>query len=255
MKDFISWTVAMVLLALSSAIVPCKTQTAGTHVSCTCTVSGYYMIVHYFTAVIRPLSYTARLDSAGTFHCAVTGTNIVSWYVDRLPSGYPSIRRRGILASAETFINATWIQSNLTVPATLENDGISINCVALVYGEQTRGISETAVFHVQEPPLPPINLTLEVSGDQSHLILRWNSTSGTIFSNDSIISMYTVYIFRTGAEANYNTTIQEYSIKNPCSDVKFKVTAWDDYGEGTATPYLIYRHNMTGKEISIAIFI
>lgn len=141
-----------------------------------------------------------------------------------------------------TSINATWIQSNLNVRATWENDGISINCIALVDGVQEHGISETAAFHVKEPPLPPINLTLEISRDQCHLTLRWNS-----HSNDSIISMYTIYIFWRGADTYYNTTTMEYSIKNPFSDVKFKVTAWDDVGEGTATAYLIYRPNSTGK--------
>ena len=206
-------------------------------------------MIDYSTAVIRPLSYTARLDRAGTFHCAVTGSNIISWYVDRTPSRYPSVRSRGIFASPVTSINATWIQSNLTVPATFENDGISINCVALVDGVQTSGVSETAVFRVQGPPLPPINLTLEVSGDQSHITLRWKSPPGTIRSNNSIISMYTVYIFRPETETYYNTTMMEYSIKKPCSDTKFKVTAWDDIGEGSSTTYLIYRHNSTGKEL------
>ena len=199
-------------------------------------------ILDYSTAVIRPLSYTAHLDSVGTFHCAVTGSSIISWYVDRIPSRYSSIRSRGIFASPVTSINATWIQSNLNVRATWENDGISINCIALVDGVQEHGISETAAFHVKEPPLPPINLTLEISRDQCHLTFRWNS-----HSNDSIISMYTIYIFWPGADTYYNTTTMEYSIKNPFSDVKFKVTAWDDVGEGTATAYLIYRPNSTGK--------
>lgn len=192
------------------------------------------------------------MGSAGTFHCAVTGGHIISWYVDRMPSVNPSVRSRGIFASPVTSINTTWIQSNLTVSATLENDGILINCIVLAFvdGDLMKGISETATFHVERPS-PPINLTLEVSGNQSLLTLRWNSPSRTILSNVSIISMYTVYVnvFRTGVVTYYNTAIQEYSMMNPCSDVKFRVTAWNDVGEGAATTYLIYRHNLTGKKI------
>ena len=203
------------------------------------------------------MSYTARLDSAGTFHCAVTGSNRISWYVDSTPSLYPSIRNRGILTSPVTAINATWIQSNLTVPATFQNDKSSINCIAFAFvdGGQVIGISETAVFRVQGPPLPPKNLTLEVSGDC--LTLRWNPPSDTILTNDSIVSMYTVYvnISQTGMETHSNTTMGQYTIENPCSDVKFKVTAWNDIGEGTATSYLIYRHNSAGEKLQYSVAI
>jgi len=177
--------------------------------------------------------------------------------VDGTPSRYPSIRNRGILSSSVTSINATWIQSNLTVPGIRENDESSINCIAFAFvdGKQLSGISETAVFRVQVPPLPPTNLTLEVSGD--YLTLRWNPPSDTILINDSIVSMYTVYvnISQTGIETHSNTTTRQYTVENPCSDVKFKVTAWNDIGEGTATTYLIYRHNSAGEKLQYSIAI
>ena len=233
-----------------------KAQTAGRYKFRRCLGWENVLCVYdYSTAVIDPLSYTAPLGSAGTFHCAVTGSNysIISWYVDRKHVDNPSVRSRGILSSPVTSINSTWIQSSLTVSATLENDGISINCIAptFVNGNFMRGISENATFHVEGPPSPPVNLTFEVSGNQSLLTLRWNSLSGTTLNNDFIIRMYTVYvnIFQTGAETSYNTTMREYSMVNPCSDVKFRVTAWNDVGEGAATTYLIYRHNLTGKKI------
>jgi len=179
--------------------------------------------------------------------------------VDGTPSRYPSIRNRGILSSSVTSINATWIQSNLTVPGIRENDESSINCIAFAFvdGKQLSGVSETAVFRVQVPPLPPTNMTLEVSGDC--LTLRWNPPSDTILINDSIaiVSMYTVYvnISQTGIEIHSNTTMRQYTVENPCSDVKFKVTAWNDIGEGTATMYLIYRHNSAGEKLQYSIAI
>ena len=249
-------TAAVQLLALWSLydfFPPCEAQIAGEYKFRRDVLNKSILRVYdYPTAVIRPLSYTAPLGSAGTFHCAVTGSNSIYWYVDRIPSVNPSARSRGIFASPVTSINTTWIQSNLTVPATLENDGISINCIALAFvnGDFMSGISENATFHVEGPP-PPVNLTLEVSGNPSLLTLRWHSPSGTTLNKDSIISMYTVYvnIFRTGAVTYYNTTMREYIMKNPCSDVKFRVTAWDDVGEGTATTCLMYRHNLTGEKI------
>ena len=199
------------------------------------------------TAVITPLSYTARLGNVGIFRCAVTGSNIISWYINELPSGYPSIRRRGIYASRQTSINATWIQSSLTIPATWENNGVSIDCAALLDGPQTHGISELATFHVQGPLLPPANLTLEVLQDQTYLILRWSPHSG----NESTITMYTVYVnvSHTGAVTHYNTSMRNYTIRNSCGDVSFKVTAWDNIGEGSTAAFLAYRHNSTGEEL------
>ena len=202
------------------------------------------------TAVITPLSYTARLGNVGIFHCAVTGSNIISWYVNGSPSGYPSVRRRGIYTSRQTSINATWIQSSLTIPATWENNGVSIDCAALLDGPQTRGISELATFHVQVPPLPPTNLTLKVSQDQKYLILRWNPPPG----NESTIIMYTVYanVSQTGTVTHYNTSTRNYTIRNPCSDVRFMVTAWDDVGEESTATFLAYRHNSTGEELLLS---
>ena len=199
------------------------------------------------TVVITPLSYTARLGNVGIFHCAVTGSNIISWYINGLPSGYPSVRRRGIFTSRATSINTTWIKSNLTIPATWENNGVSIDCAALLDGPQTTGISELASFHVEAPPLPPANLTLEVSQDQRYLILKWSPPSG----NKSTISMYTVYVnmSHTGTVTHYNTAMRNYTIRNPCSDVKFKVTAWDEIGEGSTATSLAYRYNFTGEEL------
>ena len=197
-------------------------------------VSSIHVI--YPTAVISPSSYTAHWNTTGIFHCAVTGSNIISWYVNGTPSDYPDIQNRGILTSQVASINATWSWSNLTIPATKENDQLSVYCTALVLTGHD-GISETATFYVQGPPSPPTNLTIEASDGESHLIFRWNPP---VLTNAFIVSMYTVYIniSHTGIETRFNTTMRQYSIENPCSSVTFTVTAWNDIGEGNGNSLL-----------------
>ena len=205
------------------------------------------MLLH---AVITPLSYTARLGSVGVFHCAATENHFISWYINNVPSTSPEVQNRQITATDETAINATWSQSSLTVYASEENDGLSIYCVAIVLGGPD-GFSPTAKFHVKRQPLPPTNLTLEVSVERRNLMLRWNLPPGMSVSSASHNIIYTVYvnITLTGTEFYFNTTMREYTIENPCSDVQFRVTAWDDIGEGNGTT-LLYSYNTTGEEHS-----
>jgi len=202
----------------------------------------------YFAAtVITPLSYTARLGSVGTFHCAATENHFISWYINNIPSTTPEVQNRRITATGETPINATWNQSILTVYASKENDRLLIRCVAIVLGGRD-GFSPTAIFHVQRQPSPPTNLTLEVSEDHRYLMLRWKPPPGLNVSGAYHNITYTVYvnISFTGMEFSSDTTMREYTMENPCSDVLFKVTAWDDIGEGNGTT-LLYRHNSTGE--------
>ena len=158
------------------------------------------------------------------------------------------MQNRQITTTDETVINATWSQSSLTVYASQENDELSIYCVAIVLGGPD-GFSKTATFHVQRQPLPPTNLTLEVSEDRRNLTLQWNLPPGLSVDSASHNIIYTVYVNIThaGTEFYFNTTMREYTLENPCSDVQFKVTAWDNIGEGNGTT-LLYRHNTTGEE-------
>ena len=79
-------------------------------------------------------------------------------------------------------------------------------------------------------------------------MLRWKPPPGLNVSSAYHNITYTVYvnISSTGMEFSSNTTMREYTMENPCSDVLFKVTAWDDIGEGNETT-LLYRHNSTGE--------
>jgi len=203
-----------------------------------------HILLYTPATVITPLSYSARLGSVGTFHCAATGNHLISWYVNGIPSTYSVIRNRQITATNEIPINATWSQSNLSVYASQENDGLSIHCVAVVLGG-IDGFSEPAIFRVKRQPLPPANLSVEVSEDHRNLMLQWNPSPGISISSNIT---YTVYVknFCTRTEISFNTTMEKYTIENPCSDVLFRVTARDDIGEGNATT-LPYKHNCTGE--------
>ena len=169
------------------------------------------------------------------------GEDVISWYVNGTLSTYAVIQNRQISTAARTPINETWSQSSLTVYASQENDGLSIYCIAVVLGGPD-GFSKIATFHVQGYPLPPTNLTLEVC---RNMVLRWNHPTGSA----STFHLYTVYvnISGTGTEISSDTTMRVYTMENPCSDVLFRVTAWDDIGEGNGTT-LLYRHTSTGEE-------
>ena len=68
---------------------------------------------------------TALIGTNAQFHCAGTGNYLV-WEVDGLQPDHPDILARGIttvaLSSSDT------VQSNLTVPATSENNGTTVQC-------------------------------------------------------------------------------------------------------------------------------
>ena len=60
------------------------------------------------------------------FHCACSGPHL-RWEVDGLPNNDQSILDRGITES--TIVSSGTVQSNLTVPATEENNGTIIRCL------------------------------------------------------------------------------------------------------------------------------
>ena len=59
------------------------------------------------------------------FHCAGTGNYLV-WKVDGLAPDHPDIFACGI--TTVTLPSSGTVQSNLTVPATSENNGTTVQC-------------------------------------------------------------------------------------------------------------------------------
>ena len=87
----------------------------------------------------EPQSVTALVGTAAQFHCAVTG-EILIWRVDGLAHYFSSIVNRGI--HAHFALSISGVQSNLTVPAKLENNGTSIQC------EMASVVSDTVTLTV-----------------------------------------------------------------------------------------------------------
>ena len=59
------------------------------------------------------------------FHCIGTGV-FLTWEVDGLSYNFAAIKQRGIFAAIA--MESGTIQSNLTVPATTENNGTTVRC-------------------------------------------------------------------------------------------------------------------------------
>ena len=97
------------------------------HKLCSNNVQGSVSFWGYSTAEIteEPQSVTALVGTVAQFHCAGTG-NLLTWFVDGLPYYDQRIKDRGIVENTDPTDSS--VQSNLTVPATLENNGTSVQC-------------------------------------------------------------------------------------------------------------------------------
>ena len=71
------------------------------------------------------MSVTALIGANAQLHCAGTGNYLV-WEVDGLQADHSSILAHGI--TAETVTSSGTVQSSLTVPATSENNGTTVQC-------------------------------------------------------------------------------------------------------------------------------
>ena len=75
------------------------------------------------------MSVTVLVGTNAQFHCAGTGNRLV-WQVDGLTPAHPDILARGI--TTVTLPSSGTVQSNLTVPATSENNGTTVRCAISV---------------------------------------------------------------------------------------------------------------------------
>ena len=88
---------------------------------------------------------TALIGTAAQFHCAATGY-ILTWLVDGLLHDNPTIIARGVSVVTRPGVSGS-IQSNLTVPATLENNGTSVQC-AITSLTSVPALSDPATLRV-----------------------------------------------------------------------------------------------------------
>ena len=85
--------------------------------------------VHCFVALAQlsevPVSVSALVGENAQFHCNGTGY-IIAWIVDGFLATESVIVERGI--TPDTMTSSGTVQSTLTVPATLENNGTTVQC-------------------------------------------------------------------------------------------------------------------------------
>ena len=72
------------------------------------------------------MSVSVLVGTNARFHCAGTGILII-WKVDGLVSSNPDITSRGI-TSDDVSSSSDTVQSTLTVPATIVNNGTIVRC-------------------------------------------------------------------------------------------------------------------------------
>ena len=92
-----------------------------------------------------PVSLTALVGTNAQFQCAGTGNYLV-WDVDGLQPDNPDILARGI--TVVTLPSSGTVQSNLTVPATSENNGTTVRCAISVSLFSTPAISNYSTLTV-----------------------------------------------------------------------------------------------------------
>ena len=77
--------------------------------------------------VASPVSVSALIGEKAVFFCNGSGV-IIQWTVDGVYATHTNITGRGITIHTETMYWHT-VQSTLTVPATLENNSTTVQCV------------------------------------------------------------------------------------------------------------------------------
>ena len=115
-------------------------------VSSLCRKDKFFIYVHTATTITEgPVSVTALVGTNTQFHCAGTGNYLV-WEVDGLAPDHPDILARGI--TVVTLPSSGTVQSNLTVPATSENNGTTVRCAISASLFSTPAISNYSTLTV-----------------------------------------------------------------------------------------------------------
>ena len=92
------------------------------------------------------MSVSALVEEDALFHCTGAGANI-AWIVDGLLENEASIIQRGI-SSVIVSLSGT-VQSTLTVPAILMNNGTTVQCV--IYPSSVISNNATLTILPSEP--------------------------------------------------------------------------------------------------------
>ena len=101
------------------------------------------------SAFVTPLVFNASQGSVTTFRCSVTGATTLFWQVDNeILQGMENNRGIRFTQPVPVAGISGSFQSNLTIPATAENDGSMVQCVAAMI-PGSNALSQIASYHVQ----------------------------------------------------------------------------------------------------------
>ena len=103
------------------------------------------------TAANGPVSVSVLIGDNALFNCNGSGDTI-AWTVDGLIATDSSIADRGIVQSIKT--SSGTVQSTLTVPATLVNNGTTVQCV--IYPDEVTSNNATLTVLPGEYSTVPI---------------------------------------------------------------------------------------------------
>ena len=180
-----------------------------------------------------PVSVTTLEGLNAQFHCTGSGTVLV-WEVDGLLINDLSIANRGI--TADTVSSSSTVQSNLTVPATLVNNGTTVRCFigSSLFNIAVVGNSSTLTI------LSDIGLVLNLQFESSFSSILWDppATAGVLnllFSyNVIVMNMNTSEVIVSDTTTN---TIYPLPQLKSCQYYTANVTVFykDHFGDSVVT--------------------
>ena len=209
-------------------------------------------------AVLLPQSLIVGLNNEllHVFNCTVTGADIPDVQIGGLPFSNGIIQDRGITVITDVIDADTGSHAaTISVPATIENNMTSIQCIALNLSAPSV-LSPIAMFLVQgqacsiiicasHAPIPGVTvLMLLLTGlldapstrfvpiNESYLSFEWKAPfTLDITDVDPDIQFYTFQESLTGISVNV-TEVGDFVFPTVAVTVEFSVSAWNVVGEG-----------------------
>ena len=108
----------------------------------TCLIFSNFVTVDI---IVEPQSVSALIGTTAQFHCIANGTFELTWLVDGLLYTLKRIQSRGIVGTVIS-VESNTIHSMLTVPATLQNNRTSIQCVVRPPGPPAKGVYKSSAI-------------------------------------------------------------------------------------------------------------
>lgn len=174
--------------------------------------------------------YNASLGSTVTFTCIISGTSNVLWFVN----GSSEYDDRGIRREPTVALTDGTSMSRINVPATAENDGIEIFCLAVTIS--VNGQSETVTLLIQGLLSSPTALNISDQNNGTTRLLNWTPPPTLDLTDvDPDITHYNVCSTILSEVSCMSVQGTEFSFANIRIEIEFSVAAVNVVGEGNAS--------------------